>query len=105
MKQTPALSAREVYQILKDVALGVHSMRNTSEQSWSEVHCGKVPLDIDGWKITLYNNCGSLDYCDACLSPEGRAGSFEEWGRFGTEPTQLLSRWEREQLEKKLQAL
>ena len=100
-----ALDAREVYQLLKDVALGTRQISNTSETSWRAVYCGNVHLNIDDWKITLYNDCGELDYCDECIAPDGRVGTYEKWSRFGTDPVQLLSEWERGQLEARLQAL
>lgn len=99
------LDAREVYQLLKDVALGVRQMSNAGGPSWSELYCGNALISIDGWKLTLYNDCGSLDYCEECVSPDGRVGTFESWSRYGTDPVELLSQWEHSQLEAKLQAL
>jgi hypothetical protein len=99
------LDAREVYQLLKDVALGTRRITNTGDTSWNQVYSGNITLEVDGWTITLYNDCGELDYCDACVSPDGRIGTFETWSRFGTDPIQLLSQWERGQIEARLQEL
>jgi hypothetical protein len=96
----PRLSAREVYQVLRDVALGIRMMTRLTLKSWAEVHVGQIVVDVGGWVITLVNNCDCLDYCDACAAPDGRTGSFESWNRFGTDPTSFLSAWEREQLER-----
>lgn len=104
MMPQSTLDAREVYQLLKDVALGVRQM-STGGTSWNELYCGNVLISIDGWKLTLYNDCGELDYCEACVSPDGRVGTFESWSRFGTDPVELLSQWEHSQVEAKLQEL
>lgn len=102
---TSPLTARDVYQILKDVALGTRVMQKSSIQSGSEIHRGLVPVEVDGWQLMLFNDCGSLDYCELCKSPDGRVGSLETWRRYGTDPVELLSGWEREQLECLLAAL
>lgn len=99
------LDAREVYQLLKDVALGIRKMTNAGETCWNQVYSGNATFNVDGWKVTLYNDCGELDYCDECVSPNGRVGTFETWSRFGTDPIQLLSQWERGQIEARLQEL
>jgi hypothetical protein len=99
------LTARDVYQVLKDVALGTRTMTRTSSQSWSEIYHGLMPVEIDGWHLTLFNDCDTLDYCEYCMSPDRRVGSLETWQRYGTDPVELLSAWEREQLECLLNAL
>lgn len=43
------LTAREAYQILRDIALGVRSMRRLGEQSWAEIYCGLMTVEADGW--------------------------------------------------------
>lgn len=96
---TSPLSAREVYQILEDVALGTRAMTGATIQSWREIYHGLVPVEIDGWHLMLFNDCDSLDYCEHCRSPNGRVGSFETWQRYGTDPVELLSEWKRQQLE------
>lgn len=98
----PALTAREVYQVLKDVALGTRIM---TRASWSEIYHGLMTVEIDGWLLTLFNDSGTLDYCDDCRTPDGRVGTVEAWQRYGTDPVDLLSGWEREQLERLLNAL
>ncbi|MFS2067511.1 hypothetical protein ACEN9D_01925 [Pseudomonas sp. CT11-2] len=99
------LTAREVYQVLKDVALGTRIMRRTSNQSLCELYNDLMTVEIDGWRLTLFNDGGTLDYCEDCRSPDGRIGSLEDWQRYGTDPVELLSGWEREQLERLLNAL
>lgn len=95
----PDLRARDAYQILKDIALGVRTMQRTSEASFAELQSGLIAVDVDGWKIAFYIDCCQLDYCEYCSSPDGSLGSNETWHWFGTNPVQLLSHWEREWLE------
>ncbi|UVM48164.1 hypothetical protein LOY38_17285 [Pseudomonas sp. B21-015] len=102
---SPPLTAREVYQVLKDVVLGTRIMTRTSSQSLSEIYNGLMPVEIDGWRLTLFNDSGTLDYCEDCRSTDGRIGSLETWQRYGTDPVDLLSGWEREQLERLLNVL
>ena len=101
----PALNAREVYQVLKDVALGTRTMHRASQQTWNEIYNGIMTVEIDGWQLTLFNDGGTLGYCDDCRAPDGRVGTLETWQRYGTNPVDLLSGWEREKLERLLNAL
>ena len=94
------LTAREAYQVLRDIALGVRTMRRLGEKSWTEMYCGMMTVEANGWVITFYNDCDTLDYCDSCYCPDGRAYTFDSSQQFGTEPVELLSTWEHAQLEK-----
>nr|WP_150642692.1 hypothetical protein [Pseudomonas fluorescens] len=105
MNTKSLLTAREVYQVLKDVALGTRIMMRACTQSWNEIYNGLMPVEIDGWRLTLFNDCDILDYCENCKSPDGRVGTLEDWQRYGTDPVDLLSAWEREQLERLLNML
>jgi hypothetical protein len=105
LNTTSPLTAREVYQVLKDVALGIRIMTRACNQSWCEIYHDLMPVEIDGWRLTLFNDGGTLDYCEDCRSPDGRIGSIETWQRYGTDPVKLLSGWEREQLERLLNEL
>lgn len=60
--------------MLRDIALGVRSMRRLGEQSWAEIYCGLMTVEADGWVLTFYNDCDTLD---SCYSPEGRAYIFD----------------------------
>lgn len=62
-------------------------------------------MEIDGWRLTLFNDCDTLDYCEYCRSPDGRGGTLELWQRDGADPVELLSAWDHEQLEPMLAAL
>lgn len=90
---------------MTDVALGKRIMMRRSIQSWNEIYHGLMPVEIDGWLLTLFNDCDTLDYCESCTSPDGRVGALETWQRYGTYPVDLLSAWEREQLQRLLAAL
>ncbi|WP_438362616.1 DUF7693 family protein [Pseudomonas tolaasii] len=72
---TTPLTAREVCQVLTDVALGKRIMMRSSIQSWGEIYHGLMPVEIDGWRLTLFNDCDTLDYCKYCRSPDGRVSS------------------------------
>ncbi|VEF10876.1 phosphoglycerate mutase family protein [Pseudomonas fluorescens] len=91
--------------MLSDVALSKRIMMRSSTQSWSEIYHGLMPVEIDGWQLILFNDCDTLDYCEYCKSPDGRIGALELWERDGVDPVELLSTWEREQLERLLAAL
>lgn len=105
LNTTSPLTAHEVCQVLTDVAFGKRIMTRTSIQSWSEIYHGLMPVSTDGWVLTLFNDCDILDYCEYCRSPDGRVGTLELWQRDGADPVELLSAWEREQLERLLAGL
>ena len=105
LNTTSLLPANEVSQVLTDVALGKRIMMRSSIQSWNEIYHGLMPVEIDGWQLTLFNDCDTLDYCEYCRSPDGRVGTLELWQREGADPVDLLGAWEREQLERLLAAL
>ncbi len=100
--QAKPLTAREAYQILRDIALGVRRMRRLGQPSWAEIYCGLMTVEADGWVLMFYNDCDTLDYCDSCYSPEGRAYIFDSLQSYSTDPVELLSTWEHAQLEKLL---
>ncbi|MCD5992803.1 hypothetical protein KDX38_05585 [Pseudomonas sp. CDFA 602] len=97
VKQPSALSAREVYQQLRDAAMGTRSLRPVDDPAASD---GQRQVDIEGWRITLEMTDNQLGHCRHCRSPEGREGSFDSWLR--TDPFSLLSAWEQAQIEQLL---
>ena len=105
LNTTSPLTALEVCKILTDVALGKRIMTQGSIESWSEIYHGLMPVSTDGWQLTLFIDCDTLDYCEYCRSPDGRVGTLELWQRYGTDPVGLLSSWEHEQLERLLSSL
>ncbi|MBD0703698.1 phosphoglycerate mutase [Pseudomonas sp. PSB1] len=99
------LLAREVCQVLREVTFERRTMTKVGQVSWDEVYSGNFVVSIEGWHISIYNDCGTLDHCEACISPDGRRWSFDSGDRFGTEPVALLSTWEHQTLERMLKAL
>lgn len=91
---TPALSAREVCQTLREAIFGRRTVTRLSHQSWDEIHDGHFLVDIEGWRLSIYNHCDALDHCEACTAADGRQWSFDSGDRFGTDPVALLSTWE-----------
>jgi len=65
------LTAQEVYQVLRDFAMASRPMQRVTNEHWNGIYCGLMTVDVEGWMVTLFIDCGDLDYCDSCLSPEG----------------------------------
>nr|WP_168232630.1 hypothetical protein [Pseudomonas veronii] len=80
-------------------------MSKVGHGSWDEIYAGHFQINVDEWQITIYNDCDQLDYCEQCISPDGRRWSFNSGGRFGTDPVALLSTWEHKTLERLLKTL
>ncbi|WP_439865462.1 DUF7693 family protein [Pseudomonas antarctica] len=80
-------------------------MTKVSQASWDEIYAGYFVVSVEGWRISIYNDCDTLDYCEECVSPDGRRWSFDAGDRFGTDPIALLSTWEHQTLERLLKAL
>ena len=99
------LSAREVSQVLREAIFGRSVMSKVGHESWDEIYSGHFQINVDDWQISIYNDCDQLDYCEECVSPDGRQWSFDAGDRFGTDPIALLSTWEHQTLERLLKAL
>ncbi|WP_459170765.1 DUF7693 family protein [Pseudomonas veronii] len=99
------LSAREVSQALREAIFGRAVMSKVGHESWDEIYAGHFLVDVGGWRISIYNDCDELDYCEECVSSDGRHWSFDSGGRFGTDPIALLSTWEHETFELLLKTL
>jgi hypothetical protein len=105
MSDKEMLTAREVCQILRDASLASRAMRRVTSTSWNEIYCGLMTVDVDGWVITLFNDCGALDYCDSCYSPDGRTYEFSSTGMHAADPVELLRPDEHLRLEEILQSI
>jgi len=93
-----ALTAREVYQQLRDAALGIRPMTRlqpalSNNLTWVEIEGWQLALDVEGKR---------LHHCEHCQHPDGRHGSLDTWQRYGTDPVSLLSTWELAQIERLL---
>lgn len=94
---TTDLTAREVYQVLKNAALGVQALHVLRDS-----RPGEMKIDVEGWTLTLISEDNKLSHCQACESQDGRSASVDSWQRYGTDPIKLLSIWEHEQLQRLL---
>lgn len=90
-------TSREACQRLRDAALGVHAL-----ELLARTPDGQIQVRIDGWRLTLLLDAEGLAQCSHCRSPEGREASLQDWHRYGTNPTELLSIWERGRIEQLL---
>jgi len=100
-----ALTPRETYQLLRDIALGIRTMRRLGEQSWAQVQPGLMTVEVEGWVLTFCNDSDALGYCASCYAPDGRAYVLGSDQKFGTDPIELMSTWEHGELERLLKAL
>ncbi|MFJ4454308.1 hypothetical protein ACIP1G_10510 [Pseudomonas sp. NPDC089392] len=91
------LNTRAIYQCLRNAALGVHHLEVRARRDG-----GLVEVDIQGWQLTLALDAEGLAHCVHCLAPGGQQAGLEDWPRYGSNPTDLLSLWERTQLERLL---
>ncbi|MDD2058785.1 hypothetical protein N5D52_08715 [Pseudomonas sp. GD03860] len=94
----PVLTPREVYQQLRDAALGVRPLQPLPPR----LAGGQVRVDIEGWQLLLDFEGQRLHHCEHCRHPDGREGSLDTWQRYGTDPVSLLSTWELAQIERLL---
>ena len=62
----PPLTAREVYQQLRDAALEVRLLKHLDELS----EPGQVQVDIEGWRLTLDFDGTRLRHCQHCRTPD-----------------------------------
>lgn len=99
------LSSREVCQVVREVTLERRTMTTVGQASWEGGYAGHFLVDIDGWQISIFNDCDTLDHCEECISSDGRRWSFDSGDRFGTDPITLLSTWEHQTLDRLLKAL
>lgn len=58
-----------------------------------------MTVEADGWVLTFYNGCDTLDYCDSWYSPVGRAYVVDSLQSYSTSPVELFSTWEQATLE------
>ena len=92
----PIPTAREVYQILKDLAMGERLLHKV------QADAGVLIIEIDDWRLILSHDGNHLERCEACTAADGRRATLQDWPRYGTDPVSFLSAWERTQLERML---
>jgi hypothetical protein len=101
----PSLTAREVAQVLREVVFGRSIMTRSCVQTWDEIYAGYFHVNVNGWHISIYNDCDDLDYCEECVATDGRRWVFDSGDRFGTDPIALLWTWEHGTLEQLLRTI
>lgn len=99
------MTARDVCQLLRDVIFDRRSITRCASATWDEMHSGQFQVDIDGWRVEFQADCGELQHCVHCISPDDRNWSLDCGDRFGTDPVALLSTWEHATLLRRLEAL
>lgn len=48
------------------------------DESWDEIYAGDVTFWVDGWRITIFNDCDDIDYTDSFVTPEGRSYDYDQ---------------------------
>ncbi|QWA30780.1 hypothetical protein [Pseudomonas sp. RC3H12] len=91
------VASREAYQYLRDAALGVRPLVAVARLAG-----GQVEVLVEGWRLTLVLDSEGLAHCSHCQCPDGRLGTLDDWHRYGTNPVDHLSLWERRQIERLL---
>jgi hypothetical protein len=81
------------------------TVKRVYEESWDENLAGPFHVDAEGRYIVIFNECGEFDYCDGCISPDGRRWSLESVDHGGLDPIFLLSTQELEMLERLIHQL
>ncbi|WP_286974520.1 hypothetical protein [Pseudomonas sp.] len=102
MNNPMPINAREVYQLLKDAAIGSRDWRLIKREPQSDSSQQLATVEIDSWQLKLLIDAGHLAHCQHCTAADGRHASLESWQRHGTDPLEFLSVWERTQLERLL---
>lgn len=88
------IAAAELAGVLRAAIEGRAALSLVGRESWGEVYCGNVEFQVDGWRVTFFNDCGELDYVDSVTAPDGRAAEYGDWfdsGGTGADPIDLLS--------------
>ncbi|WP_238785880.1 hypothetical protein [Pseudomonas sp. S35] len=80
-------------------------MTKLGQSSWDEIFAGHFIVDVEGWRVSIYNGGDALDYCETCVSPDHRCWTFGSGDRYGTDPIALLSTWEHQTLLRMLKEL
>lgn len=67
-------------------------MNRSGDKTWSDIECGEMTLEADGWMITFCNEAGSLRTRESCYSPDGRAYAFTSSQPYSTNPDPIRHR-------------
>jgi hypothetical protein len=91
---SPRVTGRDVCQVLREVTLERRVLVKAGDGSWGQLDAPPFVIDVEGWRITLCCDAGSLNHCEEATSPDGLRWSFDPGDRYGTDPFALLSTWE-----------
>ena len=58
-----------------------------------------VHVHIGADTLAVVLDAEGLAHCVSCQTPDGQQAAIEDWQRYGTNPVELLSIWERRQIE------
>ncbi|WP_183674273.1 hypothetical protein [Pseudomonas sp. OG7] len=86
MPQRASLNTRDIYQCLRNAALGVHTLEVCARHADS-----LVDVSIQGWRLMLALDAEGLAHCVHCHTPGGQQAGLEDWQRYGTNLVDLLS--------------
>lgn len=59
--------------------------------SWGAAYAGDVLFEIDGYLLTIFNDCEELDYVSEATAPDGRNCDFDAWYDDGGDPICFLT--------------
>ncbi|QKZ05636.1 DUF7693 family protein [Pseudomonas eucalypticola] len=99
--EPPALTARDVAQLLREAVFGRLAMSAAHEPPRDD----RVLVTIEGWRLTLDWAGDEVGVCTECLGADGRRWQLAGGDRYGTDPVALLSTWEHGALGRLLKAL
>ena len=86
-----AVSTKEVQGLLRRVGDG-EVMPKLAGRGWSDIFCGNVEFNVDGWIVIIFNDSDEFDYIDSVVAPDGRRGCFDDW--FGLPDDEGDRAWE-----------
>ncbi|MES2788115.1 MAG: hypothetical protein V4719_00740 [Planctomycetota bacterium] len=86
--------ARDVKNLLIQVARGKATPRPVGGEYWEGGHCGEITYLIDEWTVVVFWDCGDWDYISEVTGPCGMYADYED---FADKPDDMLCRENREQ--------
>lgn len=73
------LTGREVGEQIRRALRGEIEVRLVNPAwTWEAVFAGDVEFLFGDWRITIFNDCDSLDYVDNAIAPDGRIGTYAD---------------------------
>lgn len=89
-----AIPKLQVTALLRRIARGEIPITVRGTETWDERFAGNVAFHVEGFIITFFNDCDSLDYVDQVESPDGSVTDFDSlWWQHPKRccPSDLLS--------------